>query len=88
MKPWIEQMLALPRPGVPVEELTSQQKVALAIAAGVQVDSKIENTRHGYMFTLTTAVPVGFADLGDGKYTVFVRQDPATLARARIWRKP
>lgn len=64
----MEQMLALPRPGTPAADLTDQEKFALAVRAGAPYRSEMV----GYKLTLTTAVPVGIADRGDGTYIVAI----------------
>lgn len=69
----LQHFTQLPRKGIPVEQLTDRDKVALAIAAGVEVEVSTEKVGVSHMMTCTTKQPIGIADLGDGKYTVFVR---------------
>lgn len=63
----------LPAPGTPAAQLTDRDKVALAIAAGVEVVSEVEITHGRHMLRLRTVQPIGVADRGDGGYIVAVR---------------
>lgn len=59
---------ALPARGIPADKLTDRDKLALAIAAGAPVFM----TNEGGRLRVTTAVPVGVAERGDGGYVVAV----------------
>lgn len=62
----------LPPKGTPAAELTDRDKVALAIAAGVDVVSEMETTHGRHMLRLRTVQPVGIADSGDGRYIIAI----------------
>lgn len=49
----------------------------IAMAAGVEMESRTEQTPDGRdVFTIQTVPLVGTADLGDGRITVFTRERP------------
>lgn len=62
----IRQLTRLPRPGLGAANLTDRDKLALAIAAGVPVETEIE----GGMLTIRSLCKFGVADRGDGGYIV------------------
>ena len=55
-----------PRRGTPAAELTDRDKLALAIAAGVPVQTSME----GMQLTVKALRSIGVADRGDGGYIV------------------
>jgi len=62
----MQQFTELPRRGTPAAELTDRDKVALAIAAGVPVQTTME----GMQLTMKPLQRIGVADRGDGGYIV------------------
>lgn len=81
MMSYIEQIVKLPAPGIPVDRLTSRDKLALAIAAGVEVETTMEFSAGAYVLTVSTKQPVAVTALGDGRYTVFIGANPRARAR-------
>lgn len=70
MQEVLAQFTTPPPRGRPAAELTERDKVALAIAAGVPVETVMVGTT----LTVRTLRDVGFADRGDGGYIVGVRK--------------
>lgn len=66
MESVIQQFTELPRRGTPAAELTDRDKLALAIAAGVPVQTSMEGTQ----LTVKALRSIGVADRGDGGYIV------------------
>ena len=62
----MQQFTELPRRGTPAAELTDRDKLALAIAAGVPVQTCME----GMQLTVKALRSIGVADRGDGGYIV------------------
>lgn len=62
-----------PARGTPVDKLTERDRMALCIAAGVEVDVSTELVDGKYMLTVRTKRQVGIADMGDGKYAIFTK---------------
>ena len=64
----LRRITALPQAGTPAAELTERDKLALCIAAGVQVETEM----CGVNLTVRTAAPCVVSDRWDGGYVVAV----------------
>lgn len=71
-----QQFTALPRKWVPAADLTDRDKLALAMAAGVEVDITTEVRGASYWLTMTAKRPFGVADRGDGGYVICIGPQP------------
>jgi hypothetical protein len=65
-----------PCKGVPADELTDREKLALAAAVGVPVELELK----GYMLTLSSKVPFAVDARPDGGYYVYFPQQEARHA--------
>jgi hypothetical protein len=77
----IREFTELPRKGNPAAELTDRDKLALAIAAGAPY-TVVHGDRFSNTLTISTAVPVGVADRGDGGWLVAIGTKPAKAVPA------
>jgi len=62
---------------LPVETLfkNASREFLIALAAGVEMEAKSEQTPDGRtVFTMTTVPLVGIADMGDGRTVVYTRE--------------
>lgn len=62
---------------LPVETLfkNASREFLIAMAAGVEMETKTEQTPDGrHVFTMTTVPLVGIADMGDGRVIVCIRE--------------
>lgn len=62
----LKRFTQLPRAGLGAANLTDRDRIALAIAAGVPVQIELE----GHMLSISSLVPFGVTDRGDGGYIV------------------
>ena len=64
----MRQFTAMPKRGTPAAELDSRDRIVLALAAGVPYTISMT----GCKLTITTTLPVGIVDRGDGGYIVAI----------------
>lgn len=72
-----QQLLAFPAASKEVADLTNQERIALCIASGCEMDYRMENTADGYRMVASTVRPVGIVKVG-GKFLVYQMKNRST----------